>query len=602
MKTLVPHQRPLKAKIADEDLKFSSVTLDLAVEILDLLDTPLSILLASLIRQKDFTMVIELCDNFTPHDYTDLELFRRDYLAVSLLSKNPEMDLGVDRAQSAINKFRTSELSCEAVNNTLESLLVTGFSDTAAVMFMARRKIANLLPELSADLFIEGIGWGPGATTSKKRLQGDIAYKFGDKTDASFNLAPLVPLLLEWYSPWTPTVRYVSGGRGTTVPKSAKTDRFIMIEPDLNGLAQKGLGNIIRKALHKVGLLCNDNRLDWDARKDLPIESSLQSIDLNKVNAQELNALLAREGSITGSLATIDLSSASDSLSLKLIEELLPQDYFQLIKMTRSPVCTLPDGEVVTLQKVSSMGNGFTFELETLIFWALARSYIDLKGYREHRVQVYGDDIIIASEAAPGFSCVLLDLGFSLNKEKSFWSGPFRESCGKHYMCGHDVTPFFIRSPIDKISRIFWLINSIKAWSSLPGYGIHSLLLAAYNRALELLPVTYKELLVPPEAGRSTGIWADLDVAISAKAVRFHRGYGRGWLYRGLITSNVTRRFCHEGRLLKSLYLLEKSGEVSEFADPMYAGPSRVPRHFGKRIRVNHYSYSPSWRDFGPWL
>lgn len=137
------------------------------------------------------------------------------------------------------------------------------------------------------------------------------------------------------------------GNKVTTVPKNSKTDRVIAIEPLMNMYVQKGIGGAIRHSLRSVGINLND---------------------------QTSNQRLAREGSLQGKLATVDLSSASDSVSLLLVEELLPPDWVAAIKLCRSPCGVLPDGSVINYQKVSSMGNGFTFELESLIFWAACSS------------------------------------------------------------------------------------------------------------------------------------------------------------------------------------------------------------------------------------
>lgn len=585
-----------------------SHTMSFCLSILEDIRTPLSLAIHQELSSQKVNWSKVATVEFKPHSYTEIETFKRDYLASKLLSKYPNADLGIDRAKVALEKFRLSELRCQAVNETLEGMLRTGNSVAASVVFMARRKIADLLPELNWYDLAAGFGWGPGASTSKKRQNGDAAYKFGVTTDASVNMRPLLPLIQSWLDPWFPEIRIVPGGRGTTVPKDARGDRFIMIEPDLNCFVQKGLGMMLRKALHKVGLLIGSEKLNIDSRRS-PLAGARPSrveprdiLDLSEVGlrafvkqiefrnssgvtAQTRNQELAREGSITGELATIDLSSASDSVALRLVEELLPQDYVRLIYMCRSPVCVMPDGEQVSLHKVSSMGNGFTFELETLIFWALARSYVDLMGDRERRVAVYGDDIILSSHSAEGFSEVLADLGFSLNLEKSFWHGPFRESCGKHYWSGTDVTPFYVRDELDSIPRLFWAANSLKEWARLPGWGLDGSVEPTYNLVKTWLPEWASDLVVPPSIGRDIGLWVDLDEAVSNRhVVRDYARFG-GWLCRGLTSSTKAVKCDTTGRLLKSLFLLQQVGAVGDHADPMRQGPYKVQAPFVLRRR-----------------
>jgi hypothetical protein len=61
------------------------------------------------------------------------------------------------------------------------------------------------------------------------------------------------------------------------------------------------------------------------------------------------------------------------------------------------------------------------------------------------RVYVYGDDIIVPSEwyhlAVEGLTLS----GFAVNDAKSFYRGPFRESCGGDYLNGKDVVPVRLR-------------------------------------------------------------------------------------------------------------------------------------------------------------
>jgi len=220
----------------------------------------------------------------------------------------------------------------------------------------------------------------------------------------------------------------------TFVPKDAFTERAIAIEPDLNIYLQLGVGAVIRERLKKAG--CN-------------------------LNDQTRNHALAWLGSIEHSWCdpvTIDLSMASDTVSYELVKEVLPPDWFSLLNRLRSPQGRKADGTVINWAKFSSMGNGYTFELESLIFYALAQSVQDELGvtdfFRENGqhayeyVGVYGDDIIIPAICYPKLEAMLRYLGFQVNWDKSFIAGPFRESCGKDWWNGRDVRPVFLREEI----------------------------------------------------------------------------------------------------------------------------------------------------------
>jgi hypothetical protein len=162
-------------------------------------------------------------------------------------------------------------------------------------------------------------------------------------------------------------------------------------------------------------------------------------------------------GSLTGLFATIDLKAASDTISLGLCDLLLPPDLFELILSLRSPFGSV-NGEQVEYAKVSSMGNGFTFELETAMFWALACSCDP-----SHDAAVYGDDIIVTTDAASLLMEVLTDLHMEVNPSKTFTSGPFRESCGGHYYAGIEVTPPYFREQISCVPSYIRAYNKLVA-------------------------------------------------------------------------------------------------------------------------------------------
>jgi len=191
----------------------------------------------------------------------------------------------------------------------------------------------------------------------------------------------------------------------------------IAIEPGINLWFQKALGSMIRRRLARFGIDLND---------------------------QSRNQSLAYLSSIDGSLATVDFSSASDSISLEVVRELLPPRWFQILDIVRSKVGRKSDGTIVRWNKFSSMGNGFTFELESLIFFAAAsavQEYLHLDG----EISVFGDDVILDVRGYPMFAEYSAFLGFRVNLQKSFSSGGFRESCGSHYFSGVDCKPVFLK-------------------------------------------------------------------------------------------------------------------------------------------------------------
>jgi len=185
----------------------------------------------------------------------------------------------------------------------------------------------------------------------------------------------------------------------------------------------------------------------------------LRAAGLDVETLPNTHKFLAQMASITGALATIDWSSASDSVSYELVRWLLPHDWFWALDICRSPNIQVL-GEWTKAEIFSSMGNAGTFPLETLVFWAYAHAVIlteDTDSYTmfpepnqlERRdVSVFGDDCIVPSEYAQVYMTVLEGVGFSVNSEKSYWGTErFRESCGGDYLMGYPTRPFSLKAP-----------------------------------------------------------------------------------------------------------------------------------------------------------
>jgi len=234
----------------------------------------------------------------------------------------------------------------------------------------------------------------------------------------------------------------VNGSRLSTVPKNRDTMRTIAIEPSGSMALQLAAG--------------------------MYLEGSLRSIGLDIRSQQPINQALAKRGSISGDLATIDLKSASDMISVDLVRSLFPDSWFRLLCHLRSSEIEVPGHGQKQLYMISTMGNGFTFPLMTLVIAAL------IYGFRAQRrgptlfidwssTAVFGDDIIIPSDEYVGFVDVLGKAGLIVNHDKSYSAGPFRESCGGDYFEGYDVTPFYVRS-LRGIHNTYVALNQLLEW------------------------------------------------------------------------------------------------------------------------------------------
>jgi hypothetical protein len=355
-----------------------------------------------------------------------------------------ETDPAEVRRQRAINKWLATERENEATNERLLAV-DPGYQILPRVPyeeFMSR--VSTIIVEIIGEVVPEEVlngSFSSGASTSRSRTSSHTSGKFTGKADVSNRCFELAVSLLKDSAVWSDfrspdDYRIVDSNVLFTVPKKTDIDRCACKEPDINMYLQKGAGRYIRSCLRRVGINLND---------------------------QTRNQSLARIGSQDGSLATLDLSSASDSISRELVFQALPVLWFSFLNDLRCH-STIIDGEVHVNEMFSSMGNGFTFELESLLFYAIARAVAWSTGI-SGTISVYGDDIIIPVEMYQDLTFVLQFLGFSVNTEKSFAEGGFRESCGGHYLYGSCVTPFYIRKPIDSLHDLIVTANAVRKWS-----------------------------------------------------------------------------------------------------------------------------------------
>ena len=202
------------------------------------------------------------------------------------------------------------------------------------------------------------------------------------------------------------------------VPKTFKSLRAIMPNTTIGSYMSHGLGVMIRKRLKRVGY------------------------DIGSL--QMRHRFLAQLASTNNLYVTADLSSASDSISVELVKLLLPPDWFEILNLSRIKNVILPNGHVVESQTFCTMGIGFTFPLQTLVFLSLLKAIEATEfGYYDKRtISVYGDDLIYSKRQHPRVVSVFQQLGFVINLDKTFDEGGFRESCGGDYYRGVDVRPF----------------------------------------------------------------------------------------------------------------------------------------------------------------
>lgn len=221
--------------------------------------------------------------------------------------------------------------------------------------------------------------------------------------------------------------------RLVTVPKSSVALRTITVEPCLAQFVQQGLNDALRREIRRDRIL----------RCCLALDSQVP------------NQVLALEGSRTGDWCTIDLSSASDRLSLQVVKEAFAHRprFLKALLASRTPSVKL-DSNVLTLKKYAGMGNATTFPVQSVVFALLAitaitqsEKYLTSEKVRSaaNDVRVFGDDIIIKTEHYQAFADWVSCFGLKINQSKTFTGGFFRESCGVDAYRGVDVTPVYLR-------------------------------------------------------------------------------------------------------------------------------------------------------------
>lgn len=494
----------LEALLPGEAKDPQGFLLAVARDLFEGIDTPVSLGLAICLKYGDLEQVVR--KRINPLDYNDALSFRLDYQAVSFLAKAPLKIPGVDPTAQAIKSFLEAEDTCKLTNHRIRLYRDSPYTigpSMHSILHGATKIISHTLGHLDPlELLISG-RFGPGADSSTVGNRTSAYDKLFTEPEVTRDAVPLACMLVNevhglqcafgrdpMFGPQREFSEHdflhVRGNRITFVPKTAVTHRTIAIEPHLNIYLQLGVGMMIRKRLRKRGL---------------------------DLNSQEGNQYLSKRGSNDGSLCTIDLSAASDTLSRELVRELLPEPWYNLMDALRSKIGLLrgvgATSAVVRYEKFSSMGNGFTFELETLIFWALARSVLEFLGEPLFdseglpRFRVYGDDIVVPQAAFPLLVEVLSWCGFTTNTRKSFSTGYFRESCGKDYFAGTLVRPFFQKELPCDVQALFRMANGLRraAFRSCAYYGCDNRFKLAWSRTVRGLPKPFRGFFQPAHSG-----------------------------------------------------------------------------------------------------
>jgi len=428
---------------------------------------------------------------------------------------------GQDGKDRALMKFL---LTCERVRSIsltpetfVDEYLIGHFRDRCRNFF------DGISPdELSLDNLHQLGGVGPGASVGTRHTDFYRKLYLGPQSCTSLDVYhaylrgsrsnPLCFSAAKAASKFGVTVDRSS--RLSFVEKNVTEHRTIATEPSINMFYQLAVGKVIEKRLKQV--------YAWD-----------------KKLTPAVNRESAFIGSIDNSLATVDLSSASDSISLQLCKMALPGYLNELLELFRCEYTKLPDGRVLKLPMISTMGNGWTFHLMTALLYCACHAVCDVFGSSGDlsRVSVFGDDIIIPSELTRWLYRLLDRLGFVVNTEKSFSDGLFRESCGHDFYQGHYVRPVFVRRLDTEASR-YVAANRLLEWSC-----FHDIDLTP---CIRLLKNSTRGFIVPRHYDYASGL------RVSSVSARSKLIKGGVWRFKCLMPS------------LQPLHV-DRDGKVGEF-------------------------------------
>nr|URG16481.1 MAG: RNA dependent RNA polymerase [Leviviridae sp.] len=411
-------------------------------------------------------------DNLTYNEVASVAL-------VDSIFKKYEDTVASDANDQAYYKFVSADVSCTNWRFRPESLqddhLLGEFRDSLYRFFVPSHRGSILA---NPTEFFELGGVGPGASVGSRGTDFYTKMFDGPLTCTSEgihrmyrNYIATSPSLIngelaraERYG----DVHIVEGSKLSFVPKNDHISRVICTEPVLNMWAQKGVGELIAMRLKQV-------------------------YGINLSTQPDINRELARVGSARGHLSTIDLSSASDSISHRMCLHFLPRPVMDVLEALRCRYTKVnpkdfndpenrkrfeANGDWLELGMLSSMGNGFTFPLETAIFACVVDAAHRVKDIPWRRGNwpngrlpsfgVFGDDIICKTEVTPQVIRLLELLGFTTNSDKTFVKGPFRESCGGDYFRGRPVRGVYIKHLRTMASR-YVAINRLNEWSAVTG-------------------------------------------------------------------------------------------------------------------------------------
>lgn len=534
------------------------------------IDTPRSLTVFLLAHYGEIRQLLDL--DINPDHYDTPSAFADDYLVTEMIKKSQALDTGINCEEVAYQKWISAEKQCADANEVLESYMCGSVIPTRlhvnrviARAIQICHKTLGPLTRRTLQLVYDEMEFGPGATASVKGIV-TRGRKFTNPVPKTSQRLLAFGLFCTPHL-WREKIQGFSvqdHNELVFVPKNAKTHRAITIETDLNIYVQKGIGRVLKMKLNNLGI---DTETQWRVNRHLVSRA------------------------YSDALCTIDLSSASDTVSFNLVRLFLPDDWFDLLCWAR-PEFTSYKGNLHSLEKFSGMGCGFTFELETLIFHSILVACKELS-HSASPISTFGDDMICGLDIMEDVVDTLSFLGLKVNSDKSYGKSAFHESCGADFFKDQNVRPVYLRYgnfDHEKEFCIYLYCNLLRRYASHRngGYTCDGRFLPAWLSCFTRLR-TDRRTFVPSWDYESHGIVGNLDEAQPAARRACEHGFS-GWIFSGLIRDTVETRRYRDGAYIASLSRMTAFTSGSE----------------ALRGKTRHATYkdfySLSWIDLGPWV
>ncbi len=415
---------------------------------------------------------------------------------ITLMFGKMQLKCSDKRTKAAFDKFIECEQDLLCAMDALPSSELESFKSTGHTMYR------SLFSDIDRKVYDHELipRHGPGSTAEK--LLGNKKYNLREWTERLNDVFPAGEFLLpSWRHAFVQDEFQILEPederpvRVVAVPKTLKTPRIIAIEPTCVQFMQQALMAEIVTGLESDDLLS-------------PLIGFTDQIP---------NRDMARAGSLTGDLATLDLSEASDRVSNQLVQSLLYRHPHLAsgVDACRSRKADVPGHGVVPLAKFASMGSALCFPFEAMVFLTIiidriarelntpvTRRFIkSLHG----KVRVYGDDIIVPVDFVEAVSDALETFGLKVNVAKSFGTGKFRESCGGDYYAGRDVTPVRVRRKFPtSLRHVEELVSAVSLRNQLFALGYTQAVAHLDTLIGGILPVYPEVSSTSPALGRHT--------------------------------------------------------------------------------------------------